>query len=346
MGRYAVRSLIKHHAIKNIVIADLNDSAAKEFASEFSDKVSGIGIDYETLKKSNPNIIYTSISGYGQSGPYINRRVYDPLIQATAGSAAAQNLEKPEFFKTIVFDKVTGLTAAQAITAALLQRERTGKGQYLPISMLDSALYYIWPDVMWSKTLLGDGVKYLPDLFDAFPIFKTKTKYLSVILLQDADFQKFCELCNSDLHTNEKYSTTDARVENLESLLEDVQNLLTEIDAEFLCDELDKAGVPVAIVNSLDEIHKDPQVIQQESLIEVDHPIAGQMRMPRPPFNFIDQNEFPKSHAPSLGMHNREILTDLGVDEENIKRMEEREKANKELIEAMTLADAGNQSRK
>ena len=81
-----------------------------------------MGIDYETLKKSNPNIIYTSISGYGQSGPYINRRVYDPLIQATAGSAAAQNLEKPEFFKTIVFDKVTGLTAAQAITAALLQR--------------------------------------------------------------------------------------------------------------------------------------------------------------------------------------------------------------------------------
>ena len=146
--------------------------------------------------------------------------------------------------------------------------------------MLDSALYYIWPDVMWSKTLLGDGVKYLPDLFDAFPIFKTKTRYLSVILLQDADFQKFCELCNSDLHTNEKYMTTDARVENLESLLQDVQDLLIDIDAEFLCDELDKAGVPVAIVNSLDEIHEDPQVIQQESLIEVEHPVAGKMRMP------------------------------------------------------------------
>ena len=118
------------------------------------------------------------------------------------------------------------------------------------------------------------------------------------------------------------------------------------VKTQIAFSELDKAGVPVAIVNSLDEIHKDPQVIQQESLIEVDHPVAGQMRMPRPPFNFIDQNEFPKSHAPSLGMHNREILTDLGVDEENIKRMEEREKANKELIEAMTLADAGNQSRK
>jgi len=140
--------------------------------------------------------------------------------------------------------------------------------------------------------------------------------------------------------------TTDARVENLESLLEDVQDLLSDIDAEFLCDELDKAGVPVAIVNSLDEIHEDPQVIQQESLVEVEHPVAGKMRMPKPPFNFTDQNEFPKSHAPSLGMHNREVLKDLGVDEEDILRMEEREKTNKELIDAMTLADAGNQSRK
>ena len=97
------------------------------------------------------------------------------------------------------------------------------------------------------------------------------------------------------------------------------------------------------IKNDNESIQK---LIQQESLVEVEHPVAGKMRMPKPPFNFIDQNEFPKSHAPSLGMHNREVLEDLGVDEEDILRMEEREKTNKELIDAMTLADAGNQSRK
>ena len=307
--------------------------------------VKKLGIDYETIKKTNPDIIYTSISGYGQTGPYINRRVYDPLIQATAGSASAQNSEKPQFFKTIVFDKVTGLTAAQSISTALFHKERTGEGQYLPISMLDSALYYIWPDVMWSKTLLGENIKKLPDLFDAFPIFKTKDRYICIILLADADFQKLCELCNSNLHTKEEYATTDMRIENLDSFIDSVKEMLKDQEAGYLCDELDKFGVPVAIINSLDEIHEDPQVIEQESLIETTHPVAGKMRMPKPPFNFKDQNKFPNSHAPSLGEHNREILLELEVEEAEITRMEQREKANKDMMKAMSLSNATNKSR-
>lgn len=307
--------------------------------------VKKLGIDYETIKKTNPDIIYTSISGYGQTGPYINRRVYDPLIQATAGSASAQNSERPQFFKTIVFDKVTGLTAAQSISTALFHKERTGEGQYLPISMLDSALYYIWPDVMWSKTLLGENIKKLPDLFDAFPIFKTKDRYICIILLADADFQKLCELCNSNLYTKKEYATTDMRIENLDSFIGAVKEMLKDQEAGYLCDELDKFGVPVAIINSLDEIHEDPQVIEQESLIETTHPVAGKMRMPRPPFNFKDQNKFPNSHAPSLGEHNREILLELEIEEAEITRMEQREKANKDLMKAMSLSNATNKSR-
>ena len=92
--------------------------------------VKKLGIDYDSAVKINPEIIYCSISGYGQSGPYKEKKVYDPLIQATAGTAAAQSSSNPEFFKTIVFDKVTALTAAQSITSALLQKERIGKGQY------------------------------------------------------------------------------------------------------------------------------------------------------------------------------------------------------------------------
>jgi crotonobetainyl-CoA:carnitine CoA-transferase CaiB-like acyl-CoA transferase len=354
-GMAAMFSVINRN--KRCMVLDFKDSKDFEILKKLLDTadvlienyrpgvVKKLGIDYETIKKTNPNIIYTSISGYGQTGPYINRRVYDPLIQATAGSASAQNNEKPEFFRTIVFDKVTGLTAAQSISTALVQKERTGKGQYLPISMLDSALYYIWPDVMWSKTLLGEDIKYLPDLFDAFPIFKTKDKYISMILLADADFQKLCELCESDLHTKEEFATTDKRVENLDSLISAVSEIIKDQEAEFLCRELDKFGVPVAIVNSLDEIHEDPQVIEQKSLIEVTHPVAGKMRMPKPPFNFTDQNEFPKSHAPSLGDHNREILSELDVEEGDILRMEQREKENKELMKAMSLASATNKSR-
>ena len=284
--------------------------------------VKKLGLDYESIKKINSNIIYTSISGYGQSGPYINRRVYDPLIQATAGAAASQDSENPEYYKTIVFDKVTGLTAAQSISTALLHRERTGEGQYLPISMLDSALYYIWPDVMWSKTLLGEGIDYKPDLFESFPLFKAKDKPISVIVVADSDFQRFCEVIGCKLYEEEKYATFEQRVLNKETLIPEIEKYLEDKEADVLCEELDKMGIPVASINQLDEIHKDPQVIEQGSLVEVEHPIAGKMRMPKPPFNFFNQNDFPKSHAPILGQHNREVLSELGVEEKELKRME------------------------
>ena len=307
--------------------------------------VKKLGLDYESIKKINSNIIYTSISGYGQSGPYINRRVYDPLIQATAGAAASQDSENPEYYKTIVFDKVTGLTAAQSISTALLHRERTGEGQYLPISMLDSALYYIWPDVMWSKTLLGEGIDYKPDLFESFPLFKAKDKPISVIVVADSDFQRFCEVIGCKLYEEEKYATFEQRVLNKETLIPEIEKYLEDKEADALCEELDKMGIPVASINQLDEIHKDPQVIEQGSLVEVEHPIAGKMRMPKPPFNFFNQNDFPKSHAPILGQHNREVLSELGVEEKELKRMEERERVNKEMIEGMKLADVANASR-
>ena len=307
--------------------------------------VKKLGLDYESIKKINSNIIYTSISGYGQSGPYINRRVYDPLIQATAGAAASQDSENPEYYKTIVFDKVTGLTAAQSISTALLHRERTGEGQYLPISMLDSALYYIWPDVMWSKTLLGEGIDYKPDLFESFPLFKAKDKPISVIVVADKDFQRFCEVIGCKLYEEQKYSTFEQRVLNKQTLIPEIEKYLEDKEADVLCEELDKLGIPVASINQLDEIHEDPQVIEQGSLIETEHPLAGKMRMPKPPFNFLNQNEFPKSHAPVLGQHNREVLSELGVEEKEIERMEEREKANKKIIDGMMLADVANTSR-
>ena len=307
--------------------------------------VKKLGLDYRSIKKINPNIIYTSISGYGQSGPYINRRVYDPLIQATAGAAASQNPDDPEYYKTIVFDKVTGLTAAQSISTALLHRERTGEGQYLPISMLDSALYYIWPDVMWSKTLLGEGIDYKPDLFESFPLFKAKDKPISVIVVADKDFQRFCEVIGCKLYEEQKYSTFEQRVLNKQTLIPEIEKYLEDKEADVLCEELDKLGIPVASINQLDEIHEDPQVIEQGSLIETEHPLAGKMRMPKPPFNFLNQNEFPKSHAPVLGQHNREVLSELGVEEKELTRMEEREKANKEIIDGMMLADVANTSR-
>ena len=147
------------------------------------------------------------------------------------------------------------------------------------------------------------------------------------------------------LYEDEKYSTFEQRVLNKRTLISEIEKHLKDKEADVLCEELDKLGIPVASINQLNEIHEDPQVIEQGSLIEVEHPLAGKMRMPKPPFNFLNQNDFPKSHAPELGQHNREVLSELGVEEKELARMEERERANKKIIEGMMLADVANASR-
>ena len=301
--------------------------------------VAKLGIDYESVIELNPEVIYCSISGYGQSGPYKERKVYDPLIQATTGTAAAQNPENPEMFRTIVFDKVTALTAAQSLTSALLQKERTGKGQYLPISMMDSALYYSWPDMMMNQTFLegGDSIGELADYFSAY---KTKDGFITIILIPtDEVFGGFCEYFQIKLHQDERFIDAASRVKNKTELTIEINKTTQKFSTEELISLMDELGVPASVVNQLEDIHKDPQVIQQGSLIEVEHPIAGTMRMPKPPFTFRNQDVFPKTQATVLGADTREVLEELEIEQAHIERLEEREKQNRELLAGFDLND-------
>lgn len=294
-----------------------------------------LGIDYETLREINPRLIYISISGYGQSGPYKNRRVYDPLVQATTGIGHAQGGHEPTNMATIIFDKVTALTASQVAISALLQREKTGQGQYLPVSMLDSALYYMWPDVMWSRTLLGDGIQHAGELADYFQVFKAKDGHVSIILIRDQDVEVLCVWRGSQLHLDERFQTFPARLANAAEFKGAIETLLADCTTEEICENLDAFNIPVARVNSLDEIPADPGVQHAESLIETTHPVIGAMRYPRPPVQFLGQEQFPERHAPFPGDHTREILSDLGIDDTEIVRLEDRDKANQEILRSL-----------
>ena len=280
--------------------------------------VKKLGIDYDSAAKINPEIIYCSISGYGQSGPYKEKKVYDPLIQATAGTAAAQSSSNPEFFKTIVFDKVTALTAAQSITSALLQKERIGKGQYIPISMMDSALYYSWPDMMVNQTFL-EGGESIGELADYFSVYKTNDGFITIILAaNDEIFNLFCEYFKANLHKDERFANAAARVKNKDDLTAEINKITQKFNTKEMMDLMDLHEIPASVVNQLDDIHKDPQVVEQGSLVEVEHPITGTMRMPRPPFKFLNQDKFPKKQATILGADTREVLESLGVENEHI----------------------------
>ena len=299
--------------------------------------VKKLGIDYDSAVKINPEIIYCSISGYGQSGPYKERKVYDPLIQATVGTATAQSPSNPNFFRTIVFDKVTALTAAQSITSALLQKERIGKGQYIPISMMDSALYYSWPDMMINQTFL-EGGESIGELADYFSVYKTNDGFITIILAaSDEIFNLFCEYFKVDLHKDERFSNAAARVKNTDDLTAEINKITQKYNTKELIDLMDLHGIPASVVNQLDDIHKDPQVIEQGSLVEVEHPTTGTMRMPRPPFKFLNQDKFPKKQATILGADTREVLESLGVENEHILKIEDREEQNRKLLASFNL---------
>ena len=304
--------------------------------------VKKLGIDYGTLKKIKPDLIYCSISGYGQSGPYKEKKVYDPLIQGTVGIPHAQNSEFPELIRTIIYDKVTGLTSAQAISAALYQKANGEGGQYLPVSMMESALYYNWPDLMMNHTFEEGGVN-LGELADLFEVYETKDGgVVLIIIANDEVFIKFCEVFSLSLHEDEKYNNLVSRIVNKEELTKEINKITRNLSSKELEDKMDNEGISASICNDLNEVHLDPQVIEQGSIVEIDHPELGKMRMPKPPANLKGQKEFPRTLAPILGFDNRQILEELKIDNDIIERMEERENQNRMLIKAMM--DAQNQS--
>ncbi len=304
--------------------------------------VKKLGIDYETLKKIKPDLIYCSISGYGQSGPYKEKKVYDPLIQGTVGIPHAQNSEFPELIRTIIYDKVTGLTSAQAISAALYQKANGEGGQYLPVSMMESALYYNWPDLMMNYTFEEGGIN-LGELADLFEVYETKDGgVVLIIIANDEVFTKFCEVFSLSLHHDEKYNNLVSRIVNKEELTKEINKITRNLSSKELEDKMDNEGISASICNNLNEVHLDPQVIEQGSIVEIDHPELGKMRMPKPPANLKGQKEFPRTLAPILGFDNRQILEELKIENDIIDRMEERENQNRMLIKAMM--DAQNQS--
>jgi crotonobetainyl-CoA:carnitine CoA-transferase CaiB-like acyl-CoA transferase len=297
--------------------------------------VERLGIDSPALSAIRPDIVYASLSGYGQSGPYAGRKVYDPLIQATAGTTHEQSRSRPTNVRTVIFDKTSGLLTAQAVTAALLARTRTGEGAYLPVSMLGSALYFSWPDVMWADTLQGEDINHEGVLADYFDVYRTRDGWLSTMLVYEPDFQALCGHLGVSLHEDERFKTFPRRVRNREELRNELDAILADHTTESLCEFLDENDTPGAAVNEVGKVHEDPQVVHENLLFEIDHPVVGRMRQPRPAAPFAEVDTFNKP-APALGEHNAEILEAAGVAGDDIARIEETTQKAREVVVAMT----------
>ena len=287
-------------------------------------------LEYENIKKHNPKIIQLSITGYGVDGPYSKRRVYDPLIQATAGIANAQSIDgNPKFVKTLMCDKITSLTAAQSITAALYSREKTNEGQKINLSMLDTALYFMWSDNMYNFTWLGDGWEPIPNIADFYEPVKTKDGYIALVAINDSEFAGVCKAIDrEDLLTDDRFSTMQNRMMNVIEMQEILLHAYTLFTSEELVERMDQNDVPSAIINKLSDVIDDPQVKNNQSIMSISKDDNNSMQSPKSPAQYSSTpcSNNPK-FMPDLGQHSKEILLENGFSSEQINDL-----AKKEII--------------
>ena len=249
-----------------------------------------MGIGYDDIRSEREDIVYLSISGFGRTGPYAHRKVYDPVMQTVTGIAAAQGAPdgEPRMVRTLVCDKATAFCAAQALTAALFARARTGRGRHIELSMLDASLYFHWPDLYWNHTFLDSDEPPSPDLADLFAVSRTSDGWIAAVTDGSLDF--------SGMTTDEALAMLDA------------------------------ADAPCAPVNGLAEVLDDPQVSAAGSLFTVEHPDAGRLRQPRPPVRQTEEDtrNFVRRPAPALGADGDGVLREVGFSGEEIAELRQR----------------------
>ena len=287
-----------------------------------------MGIGAETLRARNPRLVYVSISGFGERGPYAGRRVYDSIMQAYSGVAAHQaNPETgtPEFVRNIICDKGTALATAQAITAALLARERGAGGQHLKLSMLHAAIAFLWPDGMQNWTYLGEGGSAPMGARATLPaIRQTADGFITLTAINDREFQRLCRaLGRPELVDDARFAEAGIRMRNAAALHDIVNPITRALPTAELVKRLEAEDVPHAVINTPEHIHEDLQVIANELLVELDHPSAGRMRQPRPVGDFEATPGELRRPAPGLGEHSDEILAELGLPEAEITALRE-----------------------
>jgi crotonobetainyl-CoA:carnitine CoA-transferase CaiB-like acyl-CoA transferase len=289
--------------------------------------VDRLGLGYEDLRKVREELIYVSISGFGSDGPYSKQRVYDPVIQGVAGIAGTQrdpDTRAPSTVKSAIADKITALTVAQAITAALLARERTGKGQHVRLDMLNAMLSFWWPDVMSNQTFIGAGATAAGTIADARLIYKTRDDYVLAACMSNAEWQGLVTAIGKpELADDPRFRTMPDRVAHLREQYDELKDgFLSKTTNEWLAilRDLDAVCAPV---NTPENVCDDPQVRGSGIIWNGEHPVAGKYRQPIHPIQFEQTPASFRRHAPVLGEHTEEVLNELGFEAVEIQQLRE-----------------------
>ncbi len=284
-----------------------------------------MGFGYETLKKINSNLIYLSISGFGNKGPYANSRVYDPVIQALSGATdiqADRESGTPKMFRIVVADKVTSLTAAQAVSSALYAREKNSSGQHIRLSMLDSVIAFFWPEGMTGLVFKDNefDVRKLQGSQDL--IYKAKDRYITAGAVSDAEWIGMCNALNmQDLVEDERFATSAARVVNAQERKEITGKEIAKWHSEEILERFQIEGVPSAPLLDRMELMDHEQIIANQTILRDMFEGFGEVRQARPAATFEKTPSQIIRPAPKLGEHGKEILDNLDIGREEQKRL-------------------------
>lgn len=275
-----------------------------------------MGFSEETLRKLNEKLVYVSISGFGEHGPYSGKRVYDPVIQALSGATdiqADRASKRPQMFRIIIADKVTSVTAAQAITSALFARERSGEGQHIKISMLDTMLAFFWPEGMSGLTYAEREVDVSKHTGAMDLIFETKDRYITAGAVSDKEWRGMCRALNrEELIEDERFVNALMRFKNAEERKQIMAAEIAKWGSEEILERLDAEDVPCAPLLKRMELMQHEQIISNDSIMKLDFPGFGEVRQARPAAQFDKTPSEVRTPAPKLGEHTRTILSDLG----------------------------------
>jgi crotonobetainyl-CoA:carnitine CoA-transferase CaiB-like acyl-CoA transferase len=284
-------------------------------------------LDYESLKQINPRLIYCSITGFGQDGPIAQNAAYDFLIQgmgglmSITGEADGHPGAGPQKVGIPIIDLMSGMYGAVSVLAALANRERTGKGEYIDLAMLDIQTAVLSNQAM-NYLLSGrvpkrQGNRH-PNIMPQ-DVFNVADGQVVLAVGNDGQYAKMCQALNRpDLATNPRFVKNADRVRNKEVLLPQIEEIFSKWKRADLVAAMEAVGVPCGPINTIDEVFEITQVKHRGMRMEMPHPVSGSVPLVKSPMNFTETPLEYRSAPPLLGQHSDEILREIGVSDGEI----------------------------
>jgi crotonobetainyl-CoA:carnitine CoA-transferase CaiB-like acyl-CoA transferase len=287
-----------------------------------------LGLGYQTISKMNPRMIYCSISGFGQEGPYHKRPSFDPVAQAMSGImlATGEPDRPPVRILPPMIDYSAGIHAAYGIVIALLNREQTGKGERIDISLMDIGIVQMGAFVT-HYTMTGELPERMGSAHKAwapYQAFEASDGWVLIAVASDEMWLNLCKVLKlEDLGNDSRYATPQSRRKHRKELAE----LLTKVTRQYRARELEsllsEAGVPSGQLRNIAEVMEDPQVKARHLIDDIEYPGLGKIKVVKNPIFFSGHAPRTQLQAPQLGEHTAAVLAELGYSEAEIQRLED-----------------------